>query len=450
VSSAVGRDDPRGLDQRASLLYELGCAFARRTELDELIPLVMAQCCSALDAESASVLLHDPETNELYFPFVADTALGANAALLKLRFPADRGIAGAVLQSGAPLRIDDVASDPRFYGGIDRRTQLVTRAMISAPLRGRTRTIGVIQVRNPIGGGPFSDADLAFLEALSGSVSVAIENARMFAQLREQVAALEQAVRTKNELLGIRRELDIARNIQQSILPRVFPPFPERTEFDLFAAMIPAQEIGGDFYDFFMVDDDRLGVVIADVSGKGVPAALFMAVTRTLLKSTALAGLGPGECLRRVNALLLAENASRMFVSVFYAILDTRTGALAFSNGGHDPPCVLRHGGAPEFLARTGDIVLGVLENSAYREGTATLLAGDALLLYTDGVTEAMDATGNEFTDRRLAAFVDQAPVNDPEPLIRSLIDAVKAFSGDAAQSDDITVLAVRYVGTRR
>jgi serine phosphatase RsbU (regulator of sigma subunit) len=436
------------LDRRASLLYELGVAFARRTELEELIPLVMTQCCSALGAESASVLLHDVERNELYFPYVAEDDPAAAAELLQLRFPADRGIAGAVLQSGRSIRSDDLANDPRFYGGVDRRTGKTTRAMISVPLHGRHETIGVIQVRNPTDGGVFDDHDLAFMEALSGSVSVAIENARMYAQLRSQVAALEQAVRTKNELLGIRKELDIARNIQQSILPRVFPAFPERTEFELFAEMIPAQEVGGDFYDFFMIDEHRIGLVIADVSGKGVPAALFMAVTRTLLRSTALAGLSPAACLTRVNALVVPENASRMFITVFYGILDLRTGALSFSNGGHDAPYVVRAAGHAERLSRTGDMVLGALDSTVYREGNAILAAGDVLLLYTDGVTEAMDPAGAEFSDPRLAAFLDTATSAEPEALIASLIDAVRDYSRDAAQSDDITLLAIRYRGT--
>ena len=450
MTSTVQRDDGQvRLDHRASLLHELGVAFARRTDLDELIPLVMTQCCRAVAAQSAAVLLHDAEANELYFPYVSENDPQAAAELRRLRFPADRGIAGAVLQSGRPLRVDDVANDPRFYGGVDRRTQTTTRAMLSVPLPGRDRPIGVIQVRNPVAGGVFDDHDLAFLEALSGSIAVAIENARMFAQLRDQVAALEQAVRTKNELLGIRRELDIARNIQQSILPRTFPAFPERIEFELFAEMTPAQEIGGDFYDFFMIDDDRLGVAIADVSGKGVPAALFMAVTRTLLKATALAGLAPAQCLERVNALLFLENASQMFVSVFYAILDTRSGALVFSNAGHDPPYVLRRGGRAELLPGTGDVVLGALGNAVYRQKAATLAPGDALLLYTDGVTEAMDPAGEEFSGQRLAAFLDGATTSEPHVLIRNVVDAVNAHAGVATQSDDITLVAVRYAGPR-
>src|SRR5262249_18927175 len=159
--------------------------------------------------------------------------------LLALRSPADRGIAGAVLRSGRPLRIDDVTSDPRFYGGVDRQTGVTTRALLCAPLRTRQETIGVIQVVNPRSERAFTDDQLKFLEALAGSIAVAIENARMYAQLKQQFLALQEATRDREQLLAIRRELDIARNIQQSILPRTFP---ERPDVTLFAEMLPARE----------------------------------------------------------------------------------------------------------------------------------------------------------------------------------------------------------------
>jgi signal transduction histidine kinase len=189
-------DDPFArLGDRASLLYELGCAFAERIELEELIPLVMAKCRDAFDAEGAAVLLLDPTRNELFFPYIAaDEDADVAAQLRELRFPADRGIAGAVLQSGRPIRVDDAASDPRFYGGVDRRTRLTTRALLSVPLTCRQGTIGVMQVLNPRSGGCFSDDDLAFLEALAGSIAVAIENARLYADLKAAAAVLEQRV----------------------------------------------------------------------------------------------------------------------------------------------------------------------------------------------------------------------------------------------------------------
>ncbi len=442
---------PPGLTAHGSaelrLLYELGCAFAARIDLDELSALVVQKCRQVLNAEGAAILLLDPERNELYFPYVADVDRAAAARLAVLRFPADRGIAGAVLQSGQPVRVDDVTTDRRFYSGVDRHTGVTTRAIICAPLRTRQGIIGVVQVLNPRVGGQFTDDDLAFLDALAGSVAVAIENARMYAQLKRQFLALQQATREHEQLLAIRRELEIARNIQESILPRGFPAFPGRTDFDLYAAMIPAREVGGDFYDFFLLNDGRLGVVVGDVSGKGVPAALFMAVSRTLLKSVALAGAAPGDCLRRANALLCLENSAEMFVTVFYGILNAQTGAFEYSNGGHNAPYLLLREGHVCALERTGGMVLGALEDVVYRANSLTLRPGDGLFLFSDGVTEAMDASGDLFSERRLETVLRQVAQQPPREIVTRVVDAVEHHSGGSPQADDITGLALRYHG---
>jgi len=428
---------------RFRLLYDLGCAFASRLQLDDVVDVVIVKCREVLGAEAASILLLDAERNELYFPYTAEVDPEVAARLREIRFPADRGIAGAVVKSGEPVCVADVATDTRFYSGVDRRTGAHTRNLLCAPLRSQRGTIGVIEVMNRRGG-TFSDDDLAFLDALAGTIAVAIENARMYAQLKEQVVVLERAVREHNELLALRRELDIARSIQQSIVPRRFP---ERPDVEIFADMLPAQEVGGDFYDFFFIDVERLGVVIGDVSGKGVPAALFMAVTRTLLRSTALSGASPAECLARVNALLIPENTEQLFVTIFYGILNVRTGALDYSNGGHNPPYLLRADGTVEMLARTAGTVLGMLEDVRFNGGTAALDHGDGLFLYTDGITEAMDPAGRLFTDSRLRSALARTKDATPERLIQSIIDEVQRYTDTAAQNDDVTALAVR-IGT--
>jgi len=430
---------------RLRLLYELGCAFAARIDLDELSAFIVQKCREVLDAEGAAILLCDRERNELYFPYVADVDAGAGARVRSLRFPADRGIAGAVLRDGRPLRIDDAANDPRFYGGVDRESGVTTRALLCAPLRTHQGTIGVVQVLNPRSGGCFSDDQLAFLDALAGSVAVAIDNARMYAQLKEQFLALQQAMHEHEQLLAIRRELDIARSIQQSILPQTFPPFPQRTDLDVFAQMSPAREVGGDFYDFFLLDAARLGFVVGDVSGKGVPAALFMAVSRTLLKSIALTSTPPDECLRRVNTLLCLDNSAEMFVSVFYGILDTRTGQMTYSNGGHNPPYLLRRDSPVEVLEGTGGTVLGVLDDIRCAARTVTLQPGEGVFLYSDGVTEAMDTDGQLFSDARLRTVLQAGNAASSEALVRAVIEAVIHYANGAPQSDDITALAIRY-----
>ncbi|HEY2774994.1 MAG TPA: GAF domain-containing SpoIIE family protein phosphatase [Candidatus Binatia bacterium] len=425
--------------ERLRLLYDLGCAFAGQARLDDLVELVLEKCREVLGAEAASILLHDRERGELYFPYVAERTAETEEDLHRFRFPADRGIAGAVLAGSLAVKIDDTASDARFYRGVDRHTGRVTRNLLCAPLRSHQGSIGVIQVLNRMEGG-FSDEDLAFLDALAGSIAVAIENAQMYQQLTAQVAALERAVHEHNELLALHRELDIAREIQQSIVPKTFP---QRPDVRVFADMNPAQEVGGDFYDFFFLDEDRIAVMIGDVSGKGVPAALFMAMTRTLLRSTAPGCTTPGQCLERVNALLIPDNSAEMFVTVFYAILEIRSGRLEYSNGGHNPPYLVGADGVVQALQGTGGTVLGMLDNARFGTLTTTLGRGDALVLFTDGITEAMDAESVLFGETRLEAALAQCAALAPGDVVQKILASVGRHVAGAAQSDDITALVL-------
>jgi sigma-B regulation protein RsbU (phosphoserine phosphatase) len=257
---------------------------------------------------------------------------------------------------------------------------------------------------------------------------------------------LKQYLKEHDELLAIRHELDVARRIQESILPRIFPPFPERHDFEIYADMLPAQEVGGDFYDLFLVDDRRLGFAIGDVSGKGVPAALFMAVTRTLLRSTAMTGAGAGDCLQRVNTLLCADNQADMFVTLFYGILHTDTGELEYSNGGHLHPYILHRGSAVETLAGTGGMFVGAIETARYTTRSIKLDGADSIFLYTDGVTEAMNTRGDLFSDGRLRTVLDQINGARPEDVVRRVIEEVRRYAQQAPQSDDITLMTVRYL----
>jgi sigma-B regulation protein RsbU (phosphoserine phosphatase) len=265
----------------------------------------------------------------------------------------------------------------------------------------------------------------------------------------DEARAFRQGVRDRDQLVAIQQELEVARKIQQSIVPRKFPPFPERNDFEIHAEMIPARDVGGDFYDFFLIDDERLGFVIGDVSGKGVPAALFMAVSKTLLKATALKGVPPEECLQQVNRILYLESVSAMFVTIFYGILNTRTGEVDYCNGGHNPPYLLRAGKPVEAVEATGGLVLGAMKNTSYKAKKVVLQPGDGIFLFTDGVTEAMDIHNEQFTESLLEERLQQA-LSAPLPeIVHTVITAVKNFSTAAPQADDITVLALRFSGPR-
>ena len=238
-------------------------------------------------------------------------------------------------------------------------------------------------------------------------------------------------------------ELNVARNIQRDMLPCIFPAFPEKEEFDVYATMEPAKEVGGDFYDFFLVDDRHLAIVISDVSGKGVPAALFMVIAKTLIKNQTQPGIPLGEVFTRVNNQLCENNGEAMFVTSFMGVLDLDTLAFTFVNAGHNPPLLMRSGQSYEFLQVKPGFVLAGLEGVRYKEETMQLSHGDRLFLYTDGVTEAINAASELYGEDRLKAALNKGAALQPEELLAAVKTSMNEFTAGAEQFDDITMLAL-------
>jgi len=241
----------------------------------------------------------------------------------------------------------------------------------------------------------------------------------------------------------MQQELNVGRDIQMSMLPVDFPPYPDRKEFSIHALLKPAREVGGDFYDFFFVSDDEICLVLGDVSGKGVPAALFMAVTKTMIKTQAADDSSPASIVTRVNEELSADNPACMFVTLFVAIVNVRSGELRFTNAGHNPPYILRHDGKLDCLDQRHGPIIGAVEGVAYREDQIEIGEKDTLLLFTDGVTEAMDTSNQLYSEARLEEFLKKSD-NTPEQLTVAVLDAVEQFATGAEQADDITILAFR------
>ncbi|MEI7895409.1 MAG: SpoIIE family protein phosphatase [bacterium] len=262
----------------------------------------------------------------------------------------------------------------------------------------------------------------------------------------DEIMQLRHSMEEHDQLISIQQDLQTAHEIQQAILPKVFPPFPSRKDFDIYAAMIAAREVGGDFFDFFMIDNDRLGFVIGDVSGKGVPAAIFMAVSRTLIRATGLKAIPAAECMNYVNSLLCNESVSCMFVTVFYGILNTETGELEYVNAGHNPPYLLTANGLKK-VAMTGGTILGCIEEFQYKSNRIMLAPGDRLFLYTDGVTEAFTKENEAYGDDRLEAYLTQNSGNTIEELVRGCLKEVNDHSLGIPQSDDITLLSIHFSG---
>lgn len=258
----------------------------------------------------------------------------------------------------------------------------------------------------------------------------------------------EQETQRSKEL--IESELSIARQIQMSIVPKIFPAFPERSELDIFALIEPAREVGGDLYDFFLLDNDHLCLVIGDVSGKGVPASLFMAVTKTLIKAKADFYISPDQVLNQVNNELCKDNDSGMFATLFLGILTISTGEMVFSNAGHNIPFVLKANGDVEPLPRLPGLALAVMESISYSKANYKFNVRDSLVLYTDGVTEAMNPDGKLLTDARLLEILKQFKGSTAKELVYEILEKTRLFVNGASQSDDISMLVLKYLGSKR
>ena len=250
-----------------------------------------------------------------------------------------------------------------------------------------------------------------------------------------------------SELDRLDEELKLAADIQLSMLPMNFPAFPGRNEFDLFASMRPAKEVGGDFYDFFLIDEDHLGLVIADVSGKGIPAALFMMISKTLLKNQLMSGCDPATALERVNDQLYARNSSMMFVTVWLAVLEISTGKGIAANAGHENPALRRSGKDFEMLKYKHGMVVGVRKSAQYENREFELSPGDTIFVYTDGVPEATNDDMKLFGEERLLKTLNRDADAAPTELCRRMLKAVDDYAGDAPQFDDITMLSIKYCG---
>lgn len=268
---------------------------------------------------------------------------------------------------------------------------------------------------------------------------------RTIDKAQAEIEFVKQSQKEHGQLEDIKADLSLAAEVQLAILPREFPPFPDIvSDVDIYATMKPAKDVGGDFYDFFRIDDDHLGFVMADVSGKGVPASLFMTMSYTLLRFTGTKSLNPVSTVSDSNDMLSRESFDSMFVTLFYGVYNIRTGEVHYVNAGHNPPYLLKADGKVQMLPNSNNICMGVTEGFPYQESTLTLNKGDILVTFTDGVTEACDPTNNLYGEERLEALLASQSGNTAEQVTYAINDAVNAHANGAEQSDDITVLVIK------
>lgn len=313
---------------------------------------------------------------------------------------------------------------------------LISRS-ISGPLRAMAKATEEMAQGN-------LDAPMPAVKSHDEVGMLAESFSRMGESLKKYIKDLTETTAAKGR---IESELIIAHDIQMSLLPKIFPAFPDRKEFDIYAIIEPAREVGGDLYDFFYIDDTHLCFVIADVSGKGVPASLLMAEAKILIKVTAKESVSPDQILYKVNNELCMQNDTRMFVTIFLGILDTATGEVLYSNAGHNPPLTIGRDGRAEFLRVCPGLVVGAWENFEYVTGRLVLKEGETLFMYTDGVTEAMNPADELFSEERLLHTLMALSAKPIEEMIGGLTEELIFFAQGAPQSDDITMMALKFTG---
>ena len=407
-------------------LFRLAGEMGREADLSGLLLMILEKSRPWIQAEACSIFLPEEETGEL----VIHSAQGDSTPQLgTLRVPKGQGIVGTAMKERKTIRVDDVSKDSRFYSKADEKTGWKTKALLASPLLDGGECVGVIEFLNPIGRSAFTSGDETMVEYFAGLVAAAL------VRIRAHKAALERA--------AVQRDLDLARALQGGLLPKVFPTREEAPGIELFARLEPAKEVSGDLYDFFPIEPGKMCFVVGDVSGKGIAAGIFMAVTRTLIRATAVPGRGPVEIMNRVNAQLAKENQASLFVTMILGIVDTATGRMVYGQGGHNPPILVPVQGKPTYEP-AGGMPLGVFEDAKFGERELQLKPGETLLVYTDGVTEAMNQAKDLFGEDRLEKAVTGVASLSPEKIAERVIEQVEGFVLEAERSDDITLLAIQ------
>ncbi|MBB6735613.1 PP2C family protein-serine/threonine phosphatase [Cohnella zeiphila] len=421
-------------NRRSSNLFDISMQLNSTLKRREQMTLIMERAKEVLPVEAASVLLVDPDTKELFF----EIALGdKEEEVREIRLREGEGIAGHVAQTGKSVIVNDAGSDPRWSGRVSESTGVTTRNLLTVPIHGGGRIEGVLQVINKRRGKPFTNKDRQLLEQVARPMAVALENARLYEKLEQSMRELQSTNAIKERLES---ELQIAGGIQMSFLPRTMPSAQE--PFDVCALLKSAKEVGGDFYNFFKIDEDHLFFALGDVSDKGIPAALFMAVTLTLIKGKIRPGLTPGQLLGMVNEELSKDNPL-LFATIVCGIFHCGTGEIVMSEGGHCTPYVVRKDGEVVPYKLKKSLPLAAMPDVPYHDSTFALQPGDRLLLYTDGITEAENARQEQYGGERLQQFLAMTSGMSSAEVIDALLMNVFMFADGASQSDDIAVLSL-------
>ncbi len=412
---------------RLELLYQLTQTFNSSLDLDQVLNRVMDEVITAMNAERGFVMLYDEQ--DVLTCRVARNI--SRESIDEKEFRGSRSMIEKSAREGISILAGDALTDDRF-SGMQSVQIFGLRSVLCVPLKIKEHNLGAIFVDNRMFKSVFTHSDMNLLEAIASNAAIAIENARLY------TLAVEKG--------RLERELQMAREVQTSLLP---VQLPQVNGWEFAARWTPARQVAGDFYDFFPLSGpinapERLGVLIADVTDKGMPAALFMVLTRSTLRASLASAVSPQEGITQANYLITGDSPQSMFVSVFYLEVNGIHSQINYVNAGHNPPLLYRPTTQTlEYLTRTG-MVLGVEETSQYQERSLDFLPGDCLLLYTDGVTDALDSSGESYNLDRLEAVFQAAHDQSPTQILSSIEDSLSQFTGGVQPFDDITLVLLK------
>ncbi len=407
--------------QRLESLIEASKILNKTLDLDELLKVILDLTTTNLDADRGTIYLIDRERKELW------SRVLKGKELVEIRLPLGTGIAGTVAETGETVNLEDAWRDKRFFSGFDVRTGYVTKTMLCMPMRNREeKIIGVFQVINKRTGA-FDREDEQFLSAFSDHVSLAIENAFLL-QARVEQERME-------------REIQIAGEIQSKLLPAELPVI---TGYQIDATAIPCKTIGGDYYDVIPVDDDSFVLVVADVSGKGIPASLLVSTLNAALYAYIQTSLSLSDLVQKLNTIVYKNTPSERYITFFISILNIRRHQLMYVNAGHNFPYRIKKGRSEIEFLKAGGLPLGMFDNAEYASEIITLEPDDLLVLYSDGVTEAMDKKYEEYGEDRFQNCILTNQNRDVAGLKAHIIEDIQAFVGSEPQSDDLTLMVAR------
>lgn len=424
--------DLRYRAERLSSLIDVGAIISSTLDLDEVLNLVMSKTKSVMEAETCSVLLLNEETNELEFTLTVGNDQETRQTLQTIRLKLGQGVAGWCAQERQTVMVADAAGDTRWFSGVDAQTGFVTRSLIAVPLVHRDRLIGVAEVINPVSKKSFDESDQELFETFCRQVAIAIDNAKYHrAYLAEQ---------------RMREQLAVAATIQTSFLPDDELDASD-PRYLLRASTQPAQEVGGDLYDYFALPGERLGIIIGDVSGKGIGAALYMAKVVSEFRYLSHLLYDPAAVIRRLNRSLHESSRFGMFVTATYWIIDLDQGLAWFTNAGHLPSLLRRAGtGAIELIEGDAGLPLGVFDNSTYQTNTIEFEPGDRLIMFTDGVVEAWSEDREQYGYERLTELVVSLAAD--QSAIEAIRDSVMVHTGGVDPHDDLTMTDFTWLGS--